>query len=338
PADSVVGRWVQLAVLAVTGFPVATYLAGIFDQHAIGSPEIYGLLFLIDIVLIVPIYFLVHDEIDRLLAVCALTMVVLCVDLLTGAHLQLNTVFGYSPIVAGRFAGLGNIAFAVLGVVSLLVGALVSHRWPRSRRAIIAAAAIFIVAVIFDGAPQLGSDVGGVLALVPSFALTILLLVGGRVNWKYVLLGILAGILAVGAFLAVDLARPPDQRTHLARLYEDVRERGFGVLIDTIERKAAANVRLFKKSLWTYFVPPALIAIALLMRRPRGRWVRIVKTYPQVRAGLIGGLVLAGLGFAVNDSGIVIPAVVLSFLVPLAVIVHLLLDGRPGDEAGEGVA
>jgi hypothetical protein len=97
-------------------------------------------------------------------------------------------------------------------------------------------------------------------------------------------------------------------------------------MVDTIERKASANIRLFKTSLWTYFVPPALIAIALLMRRPRGRWVRIVETYPKVRAGLVGGLVLAALGFAVNDSGIVIPAVILSFLVPLAVIVHLLLD------------
>ena len=329
PADDVIGRWLQLAVLAVVAFPIATYLGGVFDQHAIGSPQVYGLLLLIDLALVVPVYFLIHDEIDRLLAICALTVVILFADLLMGARLQLNTVFGYSPIVAGRFAGLGNIAFAVLGVASLLTGALVAHRWQGRRWALWGAGSIFLLAVIFDGAPQLGSDVGGVLALVPSFALTMLLLLGGRVNWKYVVLGVLAGVLAVGAFLAIDLGRPPDQRTHLARLYEDVRERGPRVLVDTIERKASANIRLFKKSLWTYFVPPALVAIGVLMRRPRGRWVRIVQTYPNVRAGLIGGLALAALGFAVNDSGIVIPAVILSFLVPLAVIVHLLLDRNP---------
>jgi hypothetical protein len=337
PADNVVGRWVQLAVLAIVGFPLATYLAGIFNQHEIGSPGVYGVLLLIDIALTLPVYFLVHDEIDRLLALCSLTVLVLFADLLTGARLQLNTVFGYSPVVAGRFAGLGNIAFAVLGVASLLVGALIAHRYPRSRAALAGTGFVFLVTIVFDGAPQLGSDVGGVLALVPSFALTMLLLVGSRMNWKYVVLGIVGALVAVGAFLAVDLSRPPDERTHLARLYEDVQDRGLGVMVDTIERKASANVRLFKTSLWTYFVPPALIAIAVLMRRPRGRWVRIVETYPQVRAGLVGGLMLAALGFAVNDSGIVIPAVILSFLVPLAVIVHLLLDRDEPVAAGEAV-
>lgn len=167
------------------------------------------------------------------------------------------------------------------------------------------------------------------MALVPSLGLTLLMLSGKRLNLKFLAAGAVAGVLAVGAFLAIDLSRPPDEQTHLARLYEDVRDRGFGVMTDTIERKVSANVRLFKTSLWTYFVPPALIAIALLMRRPRDRWERLDETYPRVRAGLVGGLVLAGLGFAVNDSGIVIPAVVLSFLVPLAIIVNLYIDSEP---------
>ena len=55
--------------------------------------------------------------------------------------------------------------------------------------------------------------------------------------------------------------------------------------------------------------------------------------YPRLRAGLLGGLVLAILGFAVNDSGIVIPAMVLSFLVPMALITHLSLEGAEGGDA-----
>ena len=324
--DDVVAPWAQLAVLGVVAFPVVTYLAGALDQHRIGSPLVYALLLGLDMALIAVVYLLIRDEIDRLLAVCAFTTAVLCADLLVGGPLQLNTVFGYSPIVAGRFAGLGNIAFAVLGVAALLTGVLLAHRGRGARPALIAAGLVFVTAVVFDGAPPLGSDVGGVLALVPSFAVTLLLLTGRRIDLKVVVLGFLGAIVAVGAFLAVDLARPPEQRTHLARLYEDVRERGVGIFIDTVERKASANVRLFKKSLWTYFVPPALIVIALLIRRPRGRWVRLSRSYPAVRAGLLGGFVLAALGFLLNDSGIVIPAVVLSFLVPLALIVHLRLD------------
>ena len=322
-------KWVEASMLAVVAFPVTTYLAGMVDQHALGSPLVYAFLLGIDLLLVGAVYLFLRGAMNRMLALCAFTTLVLFVDLLLGARLQLNTVLGYSPIVAGRFAGLGNIAFAVMGVSGLLTGVLVAHRSQSQRRGLLGAAAVFAAVIIFDGAPQLGSDVGGVLALVPSLGLTLLMLSGKRLNLKFLAAGAVAGVLAVGAFLAIDLSRPPDEQTHLARLYEDVRDRGFGVMTDTIERKVSANVRLFKTSLWTYFVPPALIAIALLMRRPRDRWERLDETYPRVRAGLVGGLVLAGLGFAVNDSGIVIPAVVLSFLVPLAIIVNLYIDSEP---------
>jgi uncharacterized membrane protein YgaE (UPF0421/DUF939 family) len=56
----------------------------------------------------------------------------------------------------------------------------------------------------------------------------------------------------------------------------------------------------------------------------------LVETYPRLRAGLVGALLVGVLGFAVNDSGIVIPAVVLAFFVPLAVLLHLsLMEPQP---------
>ena len=53
-------------------------------------------------------------------------------DLLAGAPLQLASLAGYSPIVAGRFVGFGNLAFAIFGTAMLLTtAALVSDRSPR---------------------------------------------------------------------------------------------------------------------------------------------------------------------------------------------------------------
>ena len=43
------------------------------------------------------------------------------VDVALGSRLQLNTPFGYSPIVAGRFQGFGNLAFAILAAGALVV-------------------------------------------------------------------------------------------------------------------------------------------------------------------------------------------------------------------------
>jgi hypothetical protein len=323
-----------LAALAVVAFPVSTYLAGLVSAHELGIAALIAVLIGLDLILVAGASVL-REPLDRLLALVAFTTAVLMVDLLLGARLQLNTVFGYSPIVAGRFAGTGNTAFAFMGAAGLITGALIVHRWPRSRWTLAATGALYGAVVFFDGAPQLGSDVGGILALVPALAFTWLLLAGRRPTLRTIALSAIASVVALGGFLALDLARPPKERTHFARLWEDMTERGGGVLVETVERKARSNLRVFRSTIYTFFVPPALGIMAWLLRRPRGRWQRLARLYPKLRAGLVGGLVLGVLGFAVNDSGIAIPAVILSFLLPMALLVHFVMAR---DHTGDGGA
>lgn len=322
------GTSLELAALAVVAFPVCTYLAGLAPAHTLGVAGFVAVLIAIDAALVAIVYVAARRPLDRLLAVTGVTTLLIAGDLLLGAHLQLNTVFGYSPIVGGRFAGIGNIAFAVLAGATLITGALIIHRYSGARAAVIGTAALFALVIVIDGAPQFGSDVGGVLALVPALGITWLLLTKRRPGVTAITLSIAGAVAALAAFLALDLARPPQSQTHLARLFEDVRERGAEVFMSTLERKAAANLRVFRSTIWTYFVPPALAVMFYLLWRPRGRWRDLALRYPRLRAGLVGGLVLGVLGFAVNDSGIVIPAVVLSFLVPLALVLHLCMQER----------
>jgi hypothetical protein len=328
-------RLLEAAALALVAFPISTFLGGIVRAHELGTGPYVLLLLAIDALLVLVAWFVVRGSLDRLLLLSALTLGILVADLMFGARLQLNTVFGYSPIVAGRFAGAGNIAFAVIGASAILTGTLIVHRW-RSKEALWGVAVLFAAVVLIDGHPAFGSDVGGVIALVPAFAITWVLLSGRRPSLKVLAVGGMAALALVGLFLVIDLAAPPGSRTHLGRLFEDIQERGIGVLVDTVERKASSNLRVFTTTIWTYFVPPALAVMAWLLARPRGRWGRLANTFPKLRAGLFGGLVVAVLGFAVNDSGIVIPAMVLSFLVPMAVLVHLVLDMQERSGAGVG--
>ncbi len=321
-----VGRPLEIAGLAVVAFPVTTYVAGAVQGHELGPVWFVALLVGIDAVLVAATSLVLRSSLDRLLVLTAFTLVVVASDLVAGSRLQLNTVFGYSPIVAGRFTGAGNIVFAVLGVAAVMTGALIAHRWAGRKAVLGVVALVFVGAVVVDGAPQFGSDVGGVLALVPAFGFTWLLLSDRRPSLKVMLLAVAGALAVLGLFLVVDLARPPESQTHLARLFEDATARGPGVVVDTIMRKAGANLRVFRSTVWTYFVPPALLVMAYLLYRPSGRWQRLAEAYPKLRSGFIGGLVLAVLGFAVNDSGIVIPAVVLSFLVPMALLVHLSME------------
>ncbi|MDQ3752335.1 MAG: hypothetical protein M3333_05545 [Actinomycetota bacterium] len=316
----------ELAALAVVGFFVATYLAGLVDGHVLGRTGYWLLLAAVDAALVAAAVVFIRGPLDRLLGLAALTTAVTAVDLSLGAPLQFNTVFGYTPIIAGRFAGLGNTGFAALGATALLTGALIVHRRDGGAGALWAAALLFIGVVVLDGAPQLGSDVGGVIALVPGLGISWVLLSGRRPGVRLVALTAVGAMVFLAAFLALDLARPPQSQTHLARLFLDVRDRGLIVLLDTVQRKAEANLRVFRTTIYTYFVPPALVALAWLLGRPRGRWHRLAVAAPRLRAGLIGGLVLSLLGFVLNDSGIVIPAVILSFLVPMAIMVHLHVE------------
>jgi hypothetical protein len=325
PGSDAFRRYLEVVVLTVIAFPLATYLAGGVEMHSLGLWGTVALLAAIDIVLVLAVTLLLKTSLDRLLALTALTTIVLVVDLATGGRLQLSTMFGYSPIVAGRFAGLGNIGFAVLASSSVLTGALVVHRWKGSRPALAFAAILFLITIVADGAPSLGSDVGGVIALIPALLVTWILLAGKQPTVKIFVIAALAIGVAVAIFLALDLARPAASQTHLARLFQEFRARGTSTLSDTIGRKVRANLQVFRSTVWTLFVPPSLAAMAWLLLRPRGRWEALVHAYPRLRAGLVGALLVGVLGFAVNDSGIVIPAVVLSFFVPLAVLLHLSL-------------
>ena len=141
---------------------------------------------------------------------------------LSGARLQLNTLFGYSTAVAGRFAGVGNLAFGFLAAATLLLAVTVWEAFP-DVAGCTSPIAILTVGVLLDGLPMLGGDVGGVLAMVPAFGLD--------GNGPRGAAGAACGTWSPGARRRRDGARvrpasiwrgPRDERTHLARFIERV--------------------------------------------------------------------------------------------------------------------
>ena len=150
-------------------------------------------------------------------AVGLITTAVIGIDLLTGARLQIFTMNGYSPLVAGRFAGIGNVAFGVFGAAVLLAAGGLYERF-----GLAAVVTVGLLAVALDGGPSWGSDVGGVLALVPAFALLAWSLRAVRLSAAKLAGSIAAAILAVGLLGALDYARPAARQTHLGRFVGEV--------------------------------------------------------------------------------------------------------------------
>ncbi len=272
------------------------------------------------------------------LTLVALNWLLLIVDITTGGRLQINTVFGYSPIVAGRFAGFGNLAFALVAVGATVIacGTWAMYRLTQARTdgsarvhggAAIVMAVFLGFTVVVDGLPAWGSDVGGVLATVPAFTVLVLVARGVRVDLRRgALIGAATGVV-IAVFAAIDLARPESERTHLGRLVSGLLDsEGGGSLGDTLQRKVNTNINILTSSIWTLTIPFALGLMVFLARRNRGFLRDLQEDVPGIRPMLAGGLIVAVLGFALNDSGVAVPAMMFAVLLPYLTYVLLRWD------------
>ena len=178
------------------------------------------------------------------------------VDAATGAHLAFNNPLGMNAVVAGRFYGVSNTAFALVAGALVTVIAAAWNQLGRGRRtALILTCLLGGAALIVDGAPQLGADVGGALTLVPTLALLGAGLAGLRLSWRRWLAIGTTTLLVVGGFAVVDLLRPGSP-THLGRFARQVAD---GSAVGVLGRKAYALVGPFITK------PVAAIALACMV-------------------------------------------------------------------------
>ena len=277
-----------------------------------------------------------RDPLASLMAALGVIVAVLVVDVLFGAPLQLSNPLGYSPLLAARFSGYGNIAYSALASAAVLLAGLLAHRIG-GRRGVWTAIAVLAVVFVVDGAPMWGSDVGGILSILPAYAATAYLLLGLRIRLRTALVGLLAAVFALVAFGLFDLTRPSDKQTHLGRLFETTQSRGWSGFSTVIERKIYANLSVFLGSTWLLVVLAVLGFLAYAYTKQRGRLQAVVDWVPELRASYVGFAIVAALGFAANDSGIAIPGMMLSVLTPVIVVLLVLASRRvlPSEPAPE---
>jgi hypothetical protein len=203
------------------------------------------------------------------------------------------------------------------------------------RRGLWTGVALLAGCVVLDGMPFWGADVGGVLALVPAAGVTAWFLLGYRIRVRTAALLVAAAVALVVAFGALDLTRPAERRTHLGRLLADIGTNGYDAFETVVLRKLDANLSVLTSSVWTLMLPVVFAFVAYLFWRAPWRLHTIQETIPQERAALAGLITAMVLGFALNDSGIAVPGMMLG--VANAALVHLVLRvGSDREPSGEG--
>ncbi|MGL5858987.1 MAG: hypothetical protein ACRC35_11405 [Angustibacter sp.] len=293
-------------------------------------------------------------------AVAGITVAVLAVDVLTGSQLQLSSLMGVQPVVAGRFYGFSNVAFALLATGALLLATALADQvlhsapsphpalsphpvyvphparllWqepdrdepgqPARRRAAAVVALIGVVVVALDVSPWWGSDLGGPLALVPAFALLALGVLGSRLSARRLLAIGAATVLLLVAVAVVDWLRPAADRTHLGRFVQTAVDGGAW---QVVSRKAGQNLDILLGSWMSMLVPVVAALFALVLLRPdavRAHALHMAyQRSPVLRQGVCCLLLMWAIGFAVNDSGTAIPAVGAALAAPLILAISL---------------
>ncbi|MEO7420942.1 MAG: hypothetical protein ABIU87_00930 [Ornithinibacter sp.] len=307
----VITEMVTLVGVAVASVPVSTFAANLVPWWRAPAPAFAFVAVLAAVVAGVTTLAALAGRRWHLGALVVLSLVTLLVlggDVLTGSGLQLASVFGQNPTVGGRFYGVGNTSYALYGVAVMgVVGVLVTTRPRTPRRSLALSALVLLSAIVIEGAPSLGADFGGPPGLLLGGLVVLAGASGVRLTPRRVL-GAVAGVAAVTTVVAVlDWLRAPAARTHLGEFVETVLH---GDLGDVIGRKVGQNLaNLTSPPLLTVSV--AALALALLARNTGWR--------PSSTGTLVlrGSAVLAAVGFAVNDSGLVIPAYAALMLFPL---------------------
>ncbi|MCL2492404.1 MAG: hypothetical protein FWE87_06665, partial [Coriobacteriia bacterium] len=320
----------NIAILGALSIPAATWFMFTIDRWPQTPNQVLAQLIAATVVLwiVAIIIWLVWGTTSGIIFLGAVTSLVIIVDQLIGAPLSFSGFLSYSPILAFRFYGLGNEGAALLYGATVMTFVLWVARTARPRRFstwVLAAGAFFVMLVC--AAPWWGANVGVAIWATVGYAVLLLLVNDQKITWKNILLMAIAVVLIIGVFIVIDRFGAHGE-THLARAIGSAEQGGIAPLIEIVTRKIATNMRVLTASLWgVVFI--AVIGFLLLMRfRPTPELTRTLEANRFFGDGMTALLVGGIVAFFTEDSGIVLPAIMVLYLG--ASLLWLMLDRLHG--------
>ena len=264
-------------------------------------------------------------------ALSLLTSAVIVVDQWLGAPASFTNFFGYSPLLAARFYGMGNEAAAILFGSSIVGIALLFDQWPDSRWTTLGKRVgiplLAVVVLSAAAAPFWGANIGVAIWGVVGFGLAWVLMNGHHVSGKTVLWLFVAVVAVIFAFAAIDLFGGGPQ-THLGRAITSAEQGGWIELWNIVARKAETNMRVLTHTNWAYILVATLAFLGFMRWRPQGDFAGTLAENPDFADAITVSLVAGLVAYFTEDSGIVIPALEV-FYVGVGVVWLMLARLRP---------
>ena len=335
-------RWWRVAGVFAAAVPAGTFLANLAPWSTSAHPAAWLYAVSVGLAVVIGLAALAgpwrRDPLGPFGVICLFTLVVLAVDVMTGSRLQQETPFGLSALEAGRFYGIGNEALGIYGIAGLFAAAWLAlvarRRYPSSRRpAVLAVAAVAVFAVFASGWPGFGGKVGGTIAMVPCFLLLGLAVAGVRLNWRLVLLVAVSGLALFAVFALISYFAPATGKSDIGSFAGSTLHGHSGGLL---LRKINSNIGSLSVNAFSPLIPLVVLVSGLMLWRPG--WFGLKNAplayaaAPLMRA-VVGVLwLLPVLGWLADDSGVIVPAAVLPFALPLGIAI-LAAAAYPRDQA-----
>jgi hypothetical protein len=252
-----------------------------------------------------------------------------------GAPLSFSGLLSYSPLLGARYYGLGNEGASVivgggLAGLALLIDGYGGSPWISTARKWAPLAAGGLV-VFISAAPFMGANIGVIAWGTAAFGILWLQLNGHRITWKTIA-GMLAVVgLVVVAFSLYESLSSSGAQTHLGRAWESAGTGGVAELWTIVARKAETNWRVLRATNWSILMIAILVFLGYMRWRPHGVFAQTLQAYPAFAVAMTAALWSSLVGYFTEDSGIVIPALVMLYIT--GSLLHVMLSRMRGDQA-----
>jgi len=319
-ARSVAGRAASIGLLFIVAAPAASTLMFAVGMDPVTSAEAVLKFLAVALGIGAVASLMIFSRYTRVaLGTTALaTVLLLVLDQWLGGPWSFTGILGFSPLVAARYYGLGNEGAAILMGALIVGSALIFDEFADSRIARFVRRWLFpavgVLVVVTASAPFLGANVA--VALWGLVAVGIFWAQANRIkiDWKLAVGVLVAAIVMIAGFALFDISADMGTQTHLGRALESARQGGLGELWTIVERKAATNLRVLTTTNWSFVLIGVLLFLGYMRWRPQGDFAETLRENPAFSAAVTALLAAGAVAYLTEDSGIVIPALMLVYV------------------------
>lgn len=332
---------VAVAGTATMAVPAAAFLAGLLPWWRAGQPFLGLYAVMLGLIAVLVALAWVgpwrRDPRGPVAVLGAITVLVLGVDVILGGPLGLVSWLGVQPREAGRFYGMGNIAFGAISAGGLvLAGCLASWLLPRRSAGVVAVVLVGVAVAVVDGSPAWGADFGGVPAMVVATGVLALAVAGVGLSPLRLVVLLVASLVLAAIVMLLDWLRPVESRSHLGDFVQATLD---GEAWAIVTRKLDQSLSIFVDypASWLAVAFVAVVIWAVAAPTSVAGWpVAGLWRVPLARATAYALIACWVLGWALNDSGIALVGMGLAVAIGAGVAVLARVSGGQvsGSERG----